>query len=72
MMFQKDPNHSEVTNYLVLHQTSHYEDSLVRVFNSYSLSDINRGVIMKPPDGQCWRGTLDNTGQLSFVAITCP
>ena len=69
MMFQKDPNHSEVTNYLVLHQTSHHEDSLVRVFNSYSLSDINRGVIMKSPDGQCWRGTLDNTGQLSFVAI---
>ena len=36
------------------------------------LSDISRGVIMKSPDGQCWRGTLDNTGQLSFVVITCP
>ena len=36
------------------------------------LSDINHGVIMKSPNGQCWRGTLDNSGQLNFVSITCP
>jgi len=26
---------------------------------------------MKSPDGQCWRGTLDNSGTLSFVVINC-
>lgn len=36
------------------------------------ISDINQGVIMKSPDGQCWRGTLNNEGILSFVKITCP
>ena len=36
------------------------------------LSDISRGIIMKSPDGQCWHGTLDNTGQLNFVAVSCP
>jgi hypothetical protein len=36
------------------------------------ISDINKGIIMKSPDGQCWRGTLNNTGTLQFSEITCP
>ena len=36
------------------------------------VSDINRGIIMKSPDGTCWRGTLDNTGNLFFSPIDCP
>ena len=36
------------------------------------ISDINKGIIMKSPDGQCWRGTLDNSGVLNFVLINCP
>ena len=36
------------------------------------LSDISQGVIMKSPNGSCWHGTLDDTGQLSFVGVTCP
>jgi len=35
------------------------------------ISDINRGIIMKSPDGNCWRGTLDNNGSLNFVQINC-
>jgi hypothetical protein len=35
------------------------------------ISDINKGIIMKSPDGQCWRGTLDNSGTLIFVAVNC-
>ena len=27
---------------------------------------------MKSPDGQCWRGTLDNNGSLNFSQISCP
>jgi hypothetical protein len=36
------------------------------------ISDIDRGIIMKSPDGNCWRGTLDNSGQLTFSSIDCP
>lgn len=36
------------------------------------ISDINRGIIMKSPDGNCWKGTLNNDGVLNFVQISCP
>lgn len=36
------------------------------------ISDIEKGIIMKSPDGNCWRGVLDNTGQLTFTRIDCP
>ncbi|OQX78337.1 MAG: hypothetical protein B6D61_05840 [Bacteroidetes bacterium 4484_249] len=35
------------------------------------IEDIDRGIIMKSPDGQCWRGTLDNNGSLNFEIIDC-
>ena len=36
------------------------------------IDDINKGIIMKSPDGQCWRYTPDNQGALMPTAITCP
>ena len=37
------------------------------------LQDIDHGIIMKSPDGKCWRGQLDNSGQLMFSAMgSCP
>ena len=33
------------------------------------IEDINRGIIMKSPDGNCWRGVLNNLGQLEFVLL---
>ena len=36
------------------------------------LEDINRGVIMKSPDGNCWRLTIDNTGNMVTTSISCP
>jgi len=36
------------------------------------ISDVDRGLIMRSPDGQCWRGTLDNEGGLRFTPIDCP
>ena len=35
------------------------------------IEDIDRGIIMKSPDGNCWRGTLDNTGSLHFAKVNC-
>jgi hypothetical protein len=34
------------------------------------IEDINRGIIMKSPDGNCWRGTLNNQGQMEFTLLT--
>ena len=36
------------------------------------IENINNGVIMKSPNGQCWRYTPDNSGQLIPTPITCP
>jgi hypothetical protein len=36
------------------------------------ISDIDKGIIMKSPDGQCWRGTITNNGTLNFVPVQCP
>lgn len=36
------------------------------------ISDITQGIIMKSPDGSCWKGTMDNAGNLNFVLIPCP
>ncbi len=27
---------------------------------------------MKSPDGNCWKGVLDNSGQLIFTKVNCP
>ncbi|MDO8898796.1 MAG: T9SS type A sorting domain-containing protein [Bacteroidales bacterium] len=36
------------------------------------IEDINRGIIMKSPNGQCWRGIMTDQGMLSFTQSTCP
>ncbi len=35
------------------------------------IEDINKGIIMKSPDGQCWRGTMTNSGNLQFANVDC-
>jgi hypothetical protein len=37
-----------------------------------NILDINSGVIMKSPNGNCWRVTIDNAGNLVRNPITCP
>lgn len=36
------------------------------------IENIGTGVIMKSPDGNCWRYTPDNSGVLQPTMITCP
>jgi hypothetical protein len=36
------------------------------------IADIEKGIIMKSPDGNCWRGVLDNSGDLNFSPVDCP
>ncbi|MBK8564414.1 MAG: hypothetical protein IPN76_14030 [Saprospiraceae bacterium] len=37
-----------------------------------NILDVGSGVIMKSPNGNCWRMTVTNTGQPVFTSITCP
>ncbi len=36
------------------------------------IENINNGVIMKSPNGNCWRLTMNNDGSLKTTAISCP
>lgn len=36
------------------------------------LEDATKGVIMKSPNGQCWRMTVSNAGLPQFSSVTCP
>ena len=36
------------------------------------ISDLASGVIMKSPNGSCWRMTVSNSGVPVFTAISCP
>ena len=47
--------------------------SKLHVFNGdVNIDQIGSGIILKSPNGQCWRVTIDNTGNLLRTAITCP
>lgn len=35
------------------------------------IEDIDKGIIMKSPDGNCWKGVLNNSGILVFTQIDC-
>jgi hypothetical protein len=36
------------------------------------IEDIANGIIMKSPNGQCWKTTVDNSGSLITTLISCP
>jgi hypothetical protein len=36
------------------------------------IKDIDKGIILTSPDGQCWRGTMTNSGTLEFSSVPCP
>lgn len=47
--------------------------SKLHVFNGdINIEQIGSGIILKSPNGSCWRITIDNTGNLVRTAITCP
>lgn len=47
--------------------------STVHVFTGdVNIEQIGSGIILKSPNGQCWRVTIDNNGNLIRTAIACP
>lgn len=35
------------------------------------IEDIDHGIVMKSPNGSCWRGTVTDDGQLQFTQVDC-
>jgi hypothetical protein len=47
--------------------------STLHVFTGdVNIEQVGKGIIMRSPNGQCWRVTVDNTGNLVSTSITCP
>ena len=47
--------------------------STIHIFQGdVNIEQIGSGTILKSPNGQCWRVTIDNAGNLVRTAITCP
>jgi hypothetical protein len=36
------------------------------------IEDVSKGVIMKSPNGNCWRMTINNDGSVNTASIPCP
>ncbi len=43
----------------------------LQVNGNIFIEDDNSGLILKSPDGQCWKGTIDNNGNFSFESVDC-
>ena len=47
--------------------------SRLHVFNGdVNINDIGKGIIMKSPNGHCWRVTVSDTGTFVSTSIACP
>lgn len=47
--------------------------STIHVFTGdVNIEEIGSGIIMRSPNGNCWRITIDNAGNLIRTAIVCP
>ncbi len=44
----------------------------IRAESDFYQTVVGKGVIIKSPNGNCWRITVSNTGTLTTSAITCP
>jgi hypothetical protein len=52
---------------------SYVPRSTLHIFSGdVNIEQINSGIIMKSPNGQCWRVTIDNSGNLVRTSIACP
>lgn len=64
-MFGNDAN--------VLIKATETETSLQIKEGDIYIEDIDFGIIMKSPNGKCWRGQVDDNGQLNFSELeNCP
>ena len=65
------------TNHMAVGSTANFNSNTARsrlhVFaGDINIDQIGSGIIMKSPNGNCWRITIDDAGNLVRTAITCP
>ena len=46
-------------------------DAKLQVNGNIFIDDNNFGLILKSPDGQCWKGAIDNDGSFNFESVDC-
>ena len=46
-------------------------DARLQVNGDIFIDDQFSGLILKSPDGQCWKGTIDNDGSFNFESVDC-
>ncbi len=49
-----------------------WADFVVKTAEDVYITDINKGVIMKSPNGKCWRMTITDQGTSEIKSIECP
>jgi hypothetical protein len=69
-------NSDGTTSYLAIGSYTYKQQvpkSRLHVFNGdINVNDVGSGIIMKSPNGQCWRVTVSDTGAFVSTAIVCP
>ncbi|MEZ5197837.1 MAG: T9SS type A sorting domain-containing protein [Bacteroidales bacterium] len=50
---------------------TNYPIAKLHVTGNIFIDDQNSGIILKSPDGQCWKGMISNEGALAFEPIDC-
>jgi hypothetical protein len=69
-------NFDGTTNYMAVGSPSanaNTPKSRLHIFlGDVNIDQIGSGIIMKSPNGNCWRITVDNSGNLVRTAIACP
>ena len=70
-------NANPTNNYMAIGSTTSFfsntAKSRLHVFaGDINIDQIGSGIIMKSPNGNCWRITIDNSGNLVRTAIACP
>lgn len=70
-------NFHPTTNYMAVGSTSAFNSrtakSRLHVFGGdVNVDQIGSGIILKSPNGNCWRVTIDDAGNLVRTAISCP
>ena len=67
---------NSTNNFIGIGHTNGYPQpakSTLHVFSGdVNVEQIGSGIIMKSPNGQCWRVTVSNTGTFVSTSITCP
>ncbi|MCD4698310.1 MAG: T9SS type A sorting domain-containing protein, partial [Bacteroidales bacterium] len=71
LIFHTSTNNNFVFNNGNVGIGSENPDAKLQVNGDIFIDDQFSGLILKSPDGQCWKGTVDDNGSFAFESIDC-